>query len=265
MTRPDTLLVGCGRLGSAISAGWRASSAVAPARLAIQTPSSQPEAEAARAAGATLNPSDLSGAARVVLAVKPAVWREAAAELAPRLPQGAVIVSVMAGVRAADLSRAFGGRRVARVMPTTAVAAGLGVAAIWSEDEAARAVAHALFDPMATTVDLDDEALMDAATAVSGSGTAYFYAFVEAMTRAGEAQGLPPEAAAALARATGASSLTWMMQGRHDPAALIAQVASPGGTTRAALDVLDGEGALTRLVGEAVDAAVRRARELGGA
>lgn len=263
MTRPDTLLVGCGRLGSAISAGWRAVGAVAPARLAIQTPSSKPEAEAARAAGATLNPADLTGVARVVLAVKPAAWRQAAAELAPRLPEGAVIVSVMAGVRAADLAHAFAGRAVARVMPTTAVAAGLGVAAIWSEDPAARAVAHALFDPMAAVVDLDDEAMIDAATAVSGSGAAYFYAFVEALTRAGEAQGLPPEAAAALARATGASSLGWMMRSRQDPAALIAQVASPGGTTRAALDVLDGEGALTRLVGQAVDAAVRRARELG--
>lgn len=263
MTRPDTLIVGCGRLGSAIVAGWRASGAVAPARLAIQTPSSKPEAEAARAAGAVINPEDLSGVTRVVLAVKPAVWRIVAAELAPRLPEGAMIISVMAGVRAADLAAAFAGAPAARVMPTTAVAAGLGVAAIWSADPTARAEAHALFDPVATTVDLEAEDLMDAATAVSGSGAAYFYAFVEALTRAGEAQGLPPEAAAALARATGASSLGWMVRSRQEPAALIAQVVSPGGTTRAALDVLDGDGALTRLVGAAVDAAVRRARELG--
>lgn len=265
MTRPDTLLVGCGRLGSAIAAGWRATGAVAMPDLGIQTPSAKPEAEAARAAGAAINPDDLSGVARVVLAVKPAVWRAVAADVAPRLPAGATIISVMAGVRAADLAAAFDGRPMARVMPTTAVAAGLGVAAVWSADAAARTCAHALFDPLASTVDLDDEGLMDAATAVAGSGAAYFYAFVEALTRAGEAQGLPPEQAAALARATGASSLAWMARSGREPAELIGEIASPGGTTRAALDVLDGDGALTGLVGEAVAAAVRRARELAGA
>jgi pyrroline-5-carboxylate reductase len=166
-------------------------------------------------------------------------------------------------VRTADLAAAFGGRRVARVMPTTAVAIGKGVASIHAADPNAKATARALFAPVARVVELDDEALMDAATAVSGSGPAYLYAFVEALEAAGVSAGLAPDAAAALARATVEGAAALMAASGTEPAELRRQVTSPGGTTAAALAVLMGEGGLEPLLKEAVAAAVKRSRELG--
>jgi pyrroline-5-carboxylate reductase len=98
-----------------------------------------------------------------------------------------VILSVMAGVTAPTLAEGIGGWPIVRVMPTTGVSRGRGVASIWSADDRARSIGRGLFEPMAETVVLADEALMDAATAVAGSGAAYFYAFTEALARAGEA------------------------------------------------------------------------------
>lgn len=265
MSRPTpVLLVGCGRLGSAMVNGWLDAGALDGAGLMIRTPSMRPAVARARDAGAAINPDDaaLKQARAVVLAVKPALWRQAAAELSPVLAPEAVIVSVMAGVGAADISAAFDGRATARVMPTTGVALGRGAASIHAADPAARAVAHALFDPIATTVDLADEALLDAATGVSGSGQAYVYAFLEALTRAGTAAGLAPAEAAALARATLESGAAMLAADPRPPAELIAEVASPGGTTEAALRVLGRPGGLDDLLRAAVQAAVDRAAEL---
>lgn len=259
----SVVLVGCGRLGSAIVEGWLKSGAVDLRRLAILTPSDKPAAEAARGAGARINPlrESLTGADVVVLAVKPGLWREAVAGLGFPVA-GATVVSVMAGVGSADLSNALPGAAVARVMPTTGVAEGRGVASIWAADDAARGTAHALFAPMAQTVDLDREDHMDAATAVSGSGVAYVHAFIRALARAGAEAGLPADTALALARGALASAAASAEAGGGLDE-LIARVASPGGTTRAALEVLERDQALDRLVGEAVAAAVRRAEELG--
>lgn len=256
-----TLLVGCGRLGSAILEGWRRTAAVPMAELAILTPSEKPAAEAARAEGASINPEDLGGVRRVVLAVKPAKWRAVAEHLTPRLAEGAVIVSVMAGVRAGDLETAFR-RPVARVMPTTAVRLGKGAAAVWAPDPTARAAALALFVPLASTVEVEDEALIDVATAMSGSGAAYVYAFVEALARAGEGQGLPRDEALALARATASGAMAMMRDAGRSPSELIGEVASPGGTTEAGLKVLNRADGLDELIAEAVAAALARAREL---
>jgi pyrroline-5-carboxylate reductase len=214
----------------------------------------------------TLNPADaeLARARTVVLAVKPQVWREAAVQYAPLLARDAVIVSIAAGVRAADISQAFGGRRVARIMPTTAVAIRQGTASIFAPDGEANARAHALFAPVATVVDLDDEELMHAATGVSGSAPAYLYAFVEALEAAGRSAGLDDQAAKALARATIAGAAALLSQSGEGPAELRRQVTSPGGTTAEALKVLMGEHGLGPLLDEAVAACVRRSRELAG-
>ena len=175
-----------------------------------------------------------------------------------------MIVSVVAGVRLAALEAAFQGRDVVRVMPTTGVAAAQGVASVYARDDEARARAHTLFDPIAVTVDLDEERLMDAATAVSGSAPAYLYALVEALETAGAQAGLPPEAARALARATIASAAGLMQQTGEEPAELRRQVTSPGGVTQAALEVLMApETGFPHLLEQAVDAAIRRSRELG--
>ncbi|MBO9560675.1 MAG: pyrroline-5-carboxylate reductase [Caulobacter sp.] len=261
MTTP-ILLLGAGRMGGALIEGWRKAGAFAAADLMVR----DPNVDAAAFPGAIVNPplETLSAAKTVLLAVKPQIWREAVAEVVPHLAPDAVIVSIAAGVRAADIAQVFGGRAVARVMPTTAVAIGLGTASIYAEAGEARARAHALLDPVATTVDLDDEELMHAATAVSGSAPAYLYAFIEALEAAGAGQGLDPAASAKLARATIVGAAALLGQGGEEPAELRKQVTSPGGTTAAALGVLMGEGGFGDLLPRALDAAVKRSVELGG-
>ncbi|HEX5379620.1 MAG TPA: pyrroline-5-carboxylate reductase [Phenylobacterium sp.] len=260
------LMLGAGRMGGALIEGWRRAQAFAPADLILRDPYPTDIARAAEAAGARLNPPDavLAEARTVLLAVKPQLWRETAAGVAHLLAPDAVLVSVAAGVKASDIAQAFGGRRVARVMPTTAAAIGQGVASLYAADPEARARAHALFGPVGTVVDLDDEELLHAATGVSGSAPAYFYAFVEALEAGGVAAGLPPEASRRLARATMAGAAALMAQSGAEPSDLRKQVTSPNGTTEAALKVLMGEGGLEPLLRDAVAAAARRSKELGG-
>jgi pyrroline-5-carboxylate reductase len=257
------LLLGAGRMGGALISGWSKADAFAAVDLIAVEPH---PSDALKASGVLLNPPEayLSRARTVVLAVKPQVWREAAAQYAPLLARDAVIVSIAAGVRAADISQAFGGRRVARIMPTTAVAIRQGTASIFAPDAEARARAHALFEPVATVVDLDEEELMHAATGVSGSAPAYLYAFVEALEAAGVSAGLDEQAAKALAQATISGAAALLAQSGEDPAELRRQVTSPGGTTAEALKVLMGEGGLGPLMDQAVAACVRRSKELAG-
>ena len=260
------LLVGAGRLGGALAAGWLRAGTLAASDLLVRDPSPGAEALAAVGAGATLHPPEaaIASARTVLFAVKPQGWTAKARELAPLLAPDAVIVSVLAGVRGADLHAAFGGRRVARVMPTTAVLIARGVASVHAADAEARARAHRLFDPISTAVDLDDEALMDAAVGVSGSAPAYLYAFTEALAAAGESLGLPAQTSARLARATMESAAALMAEAPETPAELRAQVTSPRGATEAALDVLLQPQALPALLRHAAAAAAHRSRELAG-
>lgn len=260
MAGRPVVLVGCGRLGSALVEGWLKFGPVTPDELIILTPSEKPAAEAARRAGARINPplEAVEDAKAVVLAVKPARWREAAAPLVGRLAQDAVIVSLMAGIKAPHIRAVFD-RPVCRVMPTTAVAQGCGVAAIQIEELEASLVANELFQNVASTVPLGAEAEMDAATATAGSAPAFILSFVKALAEAGAAQGLDPIAAEELARGALLSIAAGVdAAGLSDD--LIHQIASPGGTTRAGLDASE------RLIAEAaraaIDAAVSRARAL---
>lgn len=245
MTHPLPItLLGHGRLGSALAEGWRLTGA---ARPTILTRADEPVCPSATRA--------------LVIAVKPANWREAVAPLALSLPNDTVVVSVMAGVRASDIARVLE-RPIARVMPTTAVAQAQGIAAVWSDDPRALTLAHALFDPVAETVDLSEEALLDPATAVAGSGPAFFHAFAQALAAAGVEAGLPQEAAERLAR----GALRSAGAGVATPSSLndlIARIASPGGTTRAGLDALHTSG-LPAAAKATVTAAVARARALAG-
>ena len=256
------LLLGAGRMGGALIAGWRRAGAVSPTDLMIRDPKPGPEA---LASGALIDPDPaaMARAATVVLVVKPQDWREAAAAVAPHLAEGAIVVSIAAGVASADIAAAFGGRRVARVMPTIAAAIGQGTASVYSADAEARARARALFEPVGTVVDLPDEDLVHAATAVSGSAPAHLYAFVEALEAAGMALGLPPATARDLARSTTAGAAALMTETGEDAAALRRQVTSPAGTTEAALQVLLGDHGLGPLLKEAAAAAEQRSRELG--
>jgi len=260
------LMLGAGRMGGAILAGWRKADAFAPGELLIRDPQPSPLALALEGAGARLNPpeADLAQARTVLLAVKPQVWRETAAETAAWLAADAVIVSVAAGVQTSELGKAFGGRCVARVMPTTAAAIGQGTASLYADDPAALARAHALFEPLGAVVDLTDEAQMHAATAVSGSAPAYLYAFVEALEAAGASAGLSAKDAQRLARSTLTGAAALLAESGEDPAELRRQVTSPGGTTQAALEVLMSDQGLGPLLRDAVRAAARRSKELGG-
>jgi pyrroline-5-carboxylate reductase len=258
------LLLGAGRMGGALIEGWLAAGAFKASDLIIRDPFARDSAETALKAGA-LKGDDavLKQAQTVLLAVKPQIWRQVAAEVSSLLAPDAVIVSIAAGVNSDDISKAFGGRQVARVMPTTAVAIRKGVASIAAHEKLAHDRAHALFDPVATTVDLPDEALIHAATGVSGSAPAYFYAFIEALEAAGVSVGLPAEASKRLARATMAGAAALMEATGEEPADLRRQVTSPQGTTAAALEVLQGDHGLEPLLRAAVAACVRRSEELG--
>ncbi len=264
MTTP-VLILGAGRMGGALIDGWTRTGAFQPSDLILRDPNPGPVALAAQAAGAQLNPPDavLAQAATVLLAVKPQAWRQAAEAVVPLLEPGAVVVSIAAGVKTEDLAAVFGGRPVARVMPTTAVALAKGVASIYAAEPLARQRAHDLFDSVAIGVDLDDEALMDAATGVSGSGPAYLYAFVEALEAAAQGQGFSAEASARMVRGTLIGAAALLDQSGEEPAELRRQVTSPGGTTEAALKVLMGASGLWPLLDQAVTAAVKRADELG--
>lgn len=265
MSTTPILMLGAGRMGGAILDGWSLAGAFAPADVMILDPTPGDAALAAQAEGAVLNPplSEIGEARTVVLSVKPQVWREVVQQYVEHLSPEAVVVSVAAGVLTRDIAHVFGGRKVARVMPTTAAAIGQGTASIYAEDPDARARAHALFDPIGTVVDLSEEGLLHAATAVSGSAPAYLYAFIEALEGAGAAQGLTPEESSRLARATIIGSAALLDRTGGEPAELRRQVTSPGGTTEAALNVLLGEKGLPSLLREAMNAAVKRSKELG--
>jgi len=260
------LMLGAGHMGGALIAGWRGAGVVAPSAIFIRDPHPGAAATSAAASGARLNPADgdLAAARTVILALKPQVWRDIAAEISPKVAADAVVISIMAGVKAADIAQVFPGRRVVRAMPNTAAAVGRGATGIWSADDDARARAHALFSPLGAVADLAEESLIHAVTAVSGSGPAYVYALVEALEHSGVKAGFAPEAARSLSRATLIGAAALLEASGEEAGELRRQVTSPKGTTEAALEVLIGAGALNDLVERAVLAAQARSRKLGG-
>ena len=259
------LLVGAGHMGGALISGWRAVDAVAPSDLSIHDPHPGPAARAAKAWGAWLNggDSELSRARTVVLAVKPQAWRAVAAEIEPKLADGAVLISIIAGVGEATLAEAFPRQRIARAMPTTAAALNVGAASLWSSDPVARARARTLFEPLGVVVDLDDEALIHVTTAASGSAPAYVYALAEALESAARERGVSAEAARELSRSAIIGAAALLKSTGEDAAELRRQVTSPAGTTEAALGVLlDADRGIVPLIDAAVGAAVSRSQAL---
>jgi pyrroline-5-carboxylate reductase len=265
MTRLPILFAGAGAMGGAMIAGWRRSGAIAAPDMIVRDPQPGEAALAAAHAGAAVNPPDaaLSRARTVVFAVKPQIWRAAAADLAPRLAADAVIVSVVAGVAAADLKDVFAGRPIVRAMPTLASAVGQGSIALWADDPALAEEIAPLFAPLGAITVLADEDLMHVATAASGSAPAYLYAFIEALEAAAVTAGLQAPDAARMVRATLCGAAALLAEGETDPALLRRQVTSPGGTTEAALKLLVDQDGLPALMRRAVAAAVARSRELG--
>jgi pyrroline-5-carboxylate reductase len=264
------LLVGCGKMGGALLGGWL-DQGVAPAAITIVEP-----ADAALPAGLDAGITrcrsidDLGADADpeiILFAVKPQVIDEAAAPYA-RFRAGATYLSIAAGKTLGDYEALLGpAAAVIRVMPNTpaAVRRGISVAvANGAVTEAARTRAGELLGAVGEVAWIDDEALMDAVTALSGSGPAYVFHLTECMAAAGVAGGLPEDLAAELARATVAGSGELMRQSEETAERLRLNVSSPGGTTEAALKILMGDEALQKLMTEAIDAATMRSRELAG-
>ncbi len=256
------ILLGCGKMGSALLAGWLARG-VAPEAVHVIEPN---PSDWLRGQGVHLNAGLPPAPAVALVAVKPQMMGAALPVLAGL---GATLfVSIAAGTTLAALDAASGGgRRIVRAMPNTPAAGGRGITAIVGNG-AARAgdldLAESLMSAVGEVVRLPDEGLMDAVTAVSGSGPAYVFHLIEALAAAGAAQGLPADLAMRLARATvtGAGELAHLSP--ESPAQLRINVTSPGGTTAAALAVLMDEGAgLSPLMARAVAAATARGRELG--
>lgn len=265
------VLVGAGKMGGAMLRGWLGLG-VPAAAIAILDPYAGDEMKTLCAAsGVRLNPEARALAAPeiLVLAIKPQSLAEAAPALAPLIGAQTLIVSIMAGKTIADIAaRLPGARAVVRAMPNTPASVGravTGAVANSSVDARQRDAAQALLAAIGSVEWLEDEALIDAVTAVSGSGPAYVFHLVECLAEAGVAAGLPPDIARRLARATIEGSGELMHRSASTPAAdLRKNVTSPGGTTAAALDVLMGPDGLAPLMQRAVAAAKRRAGELSG-
>jgi len=212
------------------------------------------------------NAAVLEGADLVVLAVKPQHMKEVCAGIAAhRAVPPVTFISVAAGVRLAQLERWLGaGARLVRAMPNTPALIGAGITGLIANDKVGadgRALAAEVLGAAGRTIWIEREQLMDAVTAVSGSGPAYFFLLLEALEAAGIAQGLPAEAARELASHTALGAARMACAGDVAPAQLRERVTSPGGTTQAALEVLEA-GGFRRLVADAVASATRRGAEL---
>jgi pyrroline-5-carboxylate reductase len=259
------VLAGAGKMGGAMLAGWLAQG-VDAGKLAVIDPAPSDEIAALAAKGLRVNPAqgELGKAAVLVAAVKPQMFADAAPQLRTLVTPSTLVISILAGVPIAKLSQACGGK-VVRAMPNTPAAIGRGITVAVTDngvDQHQRAIADALLRATGSVEWIDDEALMDAVTAVSGSGPAYVFLLAEELARAGVAAGLSPELATRLARETVAGSGELLHRSELTSETLRKNVTSPGGTTAAALDVLMGPGGFQPLLTRAVAAATKRSREL---
>ena len=257
------VLAGAGKMGGAMLTGWLARG-LDPTQVVVIDPVPSAEIGALQAKGVRLNPSEIKAADALIVAVKPQMFREAGDALKRWVAPSTLVVSIMAGTTIAALQEVCGGA-VVRAMPNTPAAIGRGITVAVPDINVSavqRATADALLRATGAVEWVGDEALMDAVTAVSGSGPAYVFLLAEELARAGVAAGLPEALAMKLARDTvsGAGELL----NRSDlPAATLRQnVTSPGGTTAAALSVLMGEDGFAPLLTRAVAAATARSKEL---
>lgn len=261
------VLAGAGKMGGALLDGWLAAG-LDPARVAVIEPHPAPAIAALAARGVRLNDAAASAnVAAIVIAVKPQIADQVMPAIAPMAGAETLVVSIMAGRTLAFLARSLpNARALVRAMPNTPASIGRGitVAVPLQVSEGQRDLAHRLLAATGSVEWVADEKLMDAVTAVSGSGPAYVFLLAEALAQAGVAAGLPPGLAAKLARVTVAGAGELLHRSALDAAALRQNVTSPGGTTAAALDVLMSDDGLAELMTKAVAAATERSRKLGG-
>jgi pyrroline-5-carboxylate reductase len=263
------LLAGAGNMGYALLAGWL-ERGLDPARIVVQEPAPQPHIlKALEAKGIRAQPQVASlpdPPAVILVAVKPQVMDEVLPQLAKLVGRGTAVVSIAAGRQIAGLAAHLPqGTAVVRAMPNTPASVGRGITVMVGNAHVTtpqRDVCDRLLRAVGEVAWIDDEGVMDAVTAVSGSGPAYVFHLAECLAEAGVAAGLAPELAQKLARWTVAGAGELLYRSDLDAATLRRNVTSPGGTTAAALEVLMAEDGLPALMRKAVAAAARRSREL---
>lgn len=265
------VLVGCGNMGYAMLAGWLKAGQLAAGEVFVVEPADALRARAADLGVKVAARADAiePGAAPelIILAVKPQVIRAVTAEYTRFADSGTTFLSVAAGTSVATFTGILGeDTPVIRCMPNTPAAIGKGMMVVFANARVSTSTlgfVDALLATSGAVAHIDDESLMDAVTAVSGSGPAYIFHFIECLTAAGQSAGLTAETAKLLAMQTvfGAASLA--AESNEEPGVLRQQVTSPNGTTAAALGVLMGGDRLKALITEAVEAARARSEELG--
>jgi pyrroline-5-carboxylate reductase len=262
------VLVGGGKMGGALLAGWL-KGPVSPADLVVVEPD---RAAAKRLAGLDVTVLPDAAAAKppagvVVFAVKPQIMDAVVPGYGAFSDPESVVLSIAAGCPMAQFQRHLGDVPIVRAMPNTPAAIGCGMTVACANSHvspAQRARCQQLLEAVGQVAWIEDEALMDAVTAVSGSGPAYVFLLTEYLAKAGVEAGLAPALAEQLARTTVHGAGELIRQSEARPSALRQTVTSPGGTTEAALAVLMGGGGLERLLARAVAAAAARSRELAG-
>ena len=259
------VLLGCGKMGSAMLQGWLKGGLPASSVWVLDP---KPSEWLKSLNGLHLNEDLPEDPAIVLVAVKPQMMGEALPVLKPLGDGTTLFLSVAAGTPISAFEAALGaGTPIIRAMPNTPAAVGRGITALVGNRIAGEdhmAMAEGLLSAVGQTVRLDDEGQMDAVTAVSGSGPAYVFHLIEAMAAAGEAEGLPADLSMKLAKATVAGAGALAEDADEDPSQLRINVTSPGGTTAAALAVLMDEATgFPALLRRAIKAAAERGRELG--
>jgi pyrroline-5-carboxylate reductase len=273
MTATETLknlsgtivLAGAGKMGGAMLSGWLARG-LDPKCVAVIEPHPSDETRDFAAKGVRLNPAmkDIGAVDVLVVAVKPQMFRETGPQLKSLVGSTTLIVSIMAGTTLAALKDVCGGV-IVRAMPNTPAAIGRGITVAVADtgvEKHQRNIADSLLHATGSVEWIDDESLMDAVTAVSGSGPAYIFLLAEELARAGVAAGLPEALATKLARETVSGAGELLRRSDLTSAKLRENVTSPGGTTAAALNVLMGDGGFQSLLTRAVAAATKRSKEL---
>lgn len=259
------MLVGCGNMAGAMLRGWL-DAGVPAERFTIVRPSGAQPAPGVRTL--TGLPIGEPVPATVMLGVKPYAIDGLAPRLAPLLARETVLVSILAGVEVASLRARFPApAAVVRAMPNLPVRLRAGVTGLFADglDELSRNEIDALMGLLGIAEWVEDEATLDAISVLAGSGPAFVYRFIDALVSAGEGIGLPPGRSRRLALATARGAAMLAAEAEETPAMLADRVASPGGSTREGLNVLDRDDALSRLVAQTLAASRRRVAEMAAA
>jgi pyrroline-5-carboxylate reductase len=263
LAQQGLVLLGCGKMGSAMLAGWLANG-LTPSSVYVVDPY---PSDWVLAQGVHVNEELPAKPALVLIAVKPQMMQEALPTLQAMGGGETVFLSVAAGISIGTYEDILGANSpILRAMPNTPAAIGQGITALIGNAVSTADhinLAHALLSEIGAVVDLDSESQMDAVTGVSGSGPAYVFYMIDALAKAGEAQGLSPDLAMQLAKATVAGAGALAKASAETPEQLRINVTSPNGTTQAGLEVLmDQNAGLTPLIGGTVAAATMRSKEL---